>query len=265
MRSALLRGRDHVTLGAVDAVAEGAAAVALCRGGAEKTYPHTDPNEDAGLFVLGEAGVLLAVADGHRGSEAAEVALEHLAAHPGPQWTAPGGVTPETWRRQALAVLWDAQQQILLERGEGGARTTLALALLLPATDRVLYAAVGDSHVFRVRGDQVVDLARSGGQGLFLGDARLDEAALADRATIGVEPLGGARAIVVATDGVSEADVGLAHPAAAVLAAIEEAASLDADLRALHVARTLVERANEAHRRNPSGDNVAVAVATLGP
>ena len=47
MRSALLRGREHGLLGAVDAIAEGNAAIALSRGGAAKRYAYREPNEDA--------------------------------------------------------------------------------------------------------------------------------------------------------------------------------------------------------------------------
>ena len=93
MRSALLRGRDHTRLGITAAVAEGRAAIALSRGGAPKSYRHRDPNEDAALFAEGEGGILLAVADGHGGCDAAETAVERLLARFAPAWTdaaAPG-------------------------------------------------------------------------------------------------------------------------------------------------------------------------------
>ena len=89
MRSALLRGRDHTRLGITAAVAEGRAAIALSRGGAPKSYRYRDPNEDAALFVEGEGGILLAVADGHGGCDAAETAVEKLLARFAPAWTAP--------------------------------------------------------------------------------------------------------------------------------------------------------------------------------
>ena len=47
MRTATLIGRDHHVIGALAAVAEGPAAITLSRGGARKTYEHTEPNEDA--------------------------------------------------------------------------------------------------------------------------------------------------------------------------------------------------------------------------
>ena len=87
MRSALLRGRDHIQLGVTAAVAEGRAAIAISRGGAAKVYRYRDPNEDTALFARGEGGILLAVADGHGGCDAAEMALGKLLASFAPGWT----------------------------------------------------------------------------------------------------------------------------------------------------------------------------------
>ena len=87
MRTALLLGRDHLELGAIGAISEGAVAIALSKGGALKTYPHIDPNEDAAAFAIGAAGLFVAVADGHHGAEGAELALEHLLVHCAPGWT----------------------------------------------------------------------------------------------------------------------------------------------------------------------------------
>ena len=115
MRSALFRGREHLEIGAVDTVAEGPAAIAISIGGRKKAYHHRDPNEDAALFAFGEAGILAAVADGHRGFEAAEVTLDHLAAHPAQHWTDQGAVDSTSWERHVLAVLCSANEQILRE------------------------------------------------------------------------------------------------------------------------------------------------------
>src|SRR3972149_99852 len=75
MRSGLLHGREHTKIGAVAALAEGRCAIALSRGGYAKGYVHRDPNEDAAAFAFGAEGMLLAVADGHGGHEAAGVAV----------------------------------------------------------------------------------------------------------------------------------------------------------------------------------------------
>jgi serine/threonine protein phosphatase PrpC len=268
VRSALLRGREHLDFGAIDTIAEGDAAIALSPGGARKSYPHTDPNEDAAAFAIGAGGTLVAVADGHRGFEASEVLLEHLIAHPAPQWTLPGGVDPAAWPRHALAALCDANAEVLRERvarAEGGSRTTLALALALPARGTLLYAAIGDSHLFRVGPGGVVDLADAGdADAHFLGHGEETTDGLAGKCRIDAVPLGDALAFVLATDGISEHHVGLADPAAAVREAVEKARSAAPDLRALEAARRLVEMALDAHRRNPSGDNIAVAVLWNG-
>lgn len=269
MRAALLRGREHETLGAVDAEAEGPAALAISRGGSEKRYAHLDPNEDAAAFALGAGGWLAAVADGHRGFEAAEAALEHLLEHPAPQWTAPEGVGRESWRRHALAALCDANAQVRLERrdAEWGARTTLALALVLPERDALGWASIGDSHCYRVDAERALDLAEGGpatSSPSFLGHAEESPESLAKKCRIGWEALGHARAVVLATDGLSETGVGVEDPARAVTEAVEGAGAAPAERRALETARALAERAVAAQRRQRAGDNVAVAVLWLG-
>ncbi|MCH8889930.1 MAG: hypothetical protein IH827_02440, partial [Myxococcales bacterium] len=75
---AILRGSESQIIGGVSVVSEGSAAISLSQGGFKKRYSHTDPNEDAAAFALGEAGVLLAVADGHNGCNAAESAIDEL-------------------------------------------------------------------------------------------------------------------------------------------------------------------------------------------
>jgi len=268
LRLAFLRGREHVELGAIAAVAEGNAAIALSLGGAKKQYAHVDPNEDAALLALGPAGALVAVADGHHGFEAAEVALEYLATHPAPHWTEPGTVRPETWARQAAAVLEDANRAIRAERDgfEGGSCTTLAFALVLPAAGALLYASVGDSHIYRVAEDGAVrDLAaHPAAKKFFLGQSEAGAALLAARGTIDVAPLAGARAVVLATDGLTERDIGVDDPEAAVREAIEGAAAAEPPgRRPLEAARGLLELACAAHRRGRSGDNAACAVVWL--
>lgn len=264
----MLRGREHLELGAIAVVAEGRGAIALSLGGARKQYAHVDPNEDAALLALGPAGVLVAVADGHHGFEAAEVALEYLATHPAPHWTEPGTVSAQTWPRQAAAVLEDTNRAIRAERGdfEEGPCTTLAFALVLPAEGVILYASVGDSHIYRLAEDGAVcDLAaHPAAKKLFLGQGEADAELLAARGTIDVAPLAGARALVLATDGLTERDIGVDDPEAAVREAAADAAAAEPpSRRPLEAARGLLERACSAHRRGRSGDNVACAVVWL--
>lgn len=268
MRSALLRGREHLEIGAIDAVAEGPVAIAISMGGAEKTYAHTDPNEDSVFFAIGAAGILVAAADGHRGFEASEVLLEHLLAHPGPQWIEPGGVTPSSWARHALAAICDANGEILQERLQtetGESRTTLSLALVLPESSSLLYASMGDSHLFRVRSAGAVDLAEGDTTGLdcFLGHGQETPESLADKCRIGVEPLEDTIALVIVSDGLSEHKIGVVDPGAVVRESVENARKAAPGLRPLEASRSIIEAALAAHRKNASGDNVCAAVVWL--
>jgi len=265
VRSALLRGREHPWLDAVDAVAEAHAAIALSRGGARKRYPHTEPNEDAAGFALGAEGAFVAVADGHGGFEGSEVTLEHLLGGPAAQWTeAPGALDADGFRRQALAALLDANDAVHRERGGRVARTTVSFAVLLRAPLRLLHAAVGDSHLFVAGAAGVREVAPAAQPVGFLGMASESVEALAPVVRIGEEPLAGVRAVVLVTDGLSEKGVGVADPAAAVAEAVRHAERAPAGSRALEVARDLAESALAAQRRQRSGDNVAVAVLWLG-
>jgi serine/threonine protein phosphatase PrpC len=269
VRSALLRGREHLEIGAIDAVAEGPAAIAISMGGAQKTYVHTDPNEDSVFFAVGAAGTLVAVADGHRGFEASEVVLEHLLAHPGPQWVEPGGVTPTSWERHVLAAICDANAEIIQERVDtemGAARTTLSLALVLPESDALLYVCIGDSHLFQVRPAGVADLAdveTTTGLDFFLGHGEETPESLGEKCRIGVVPLENTIAVVLATDGLSEYQIGVEKPGDVVRESVENARKAALGLRPLEASRTILEAALEAHRSNRSADNVCAAVVWL--
>jgi len=266
MRSALLRGRDHTRLGMIAAVAEGRAAIALSRGGAAKSYRHRDANEDAALFAEGAGGILLAVADGHGGCDAAEAALDRLLASFAPAWTA--AATPElreSWTDQAPNVLAGLNEAILERVALGGpdtARTTLAFALLRPADDLLAFASFGDSHVFQLTAGEVLELGHEDGRRTyFLGFASETADSLAGKYVAGALPLAGTRAIVLVTDGLSERGIGVAVPEDAVAECAEQAARGLPELRPLGAARGIVERALAEHRRHRAGDNVAAAVA----
>ncbi len=267
MRVALLRGREHPELGAVHAVAEPGVAIALSRGGAAKRYPHSDPNEDAAGFATGRDGFCLTVADGHGGAEAAEIALLHLLGEPAEQWTEdPGPLDARTWRRQALAALSDTNRRVRRERGTRAgraARTTVGLAVALPGLGFLFSAAVGDSHLFFVEAAGVREISPAGEKVGYLGDAYEGPDGLAPITRLDVEPLAGVRAVVLVTDGLSERGIGVVSPAAAVAEAVRIAEQERSRARGLVVARGLAETALEAHRRNRSGDNVAVAVLWL--
>ena len=266
MRSALLRGRDHTRLGLTAAVAEGRAAIALSRGGAAKSYRYRDPNEDAALFALGDGGILLAVADGHGGCDAAETAVEKLLASFAPGWTSlDASALREDWRKQALAALGELNAAILERVALGGspsARTTLALALLRPGDDLLAFASLGDSHVFQVLGGGAFELGREReGRTCYLGFASETAESLEGKHVAGVQALSGTRAVVLVTDGLSERGIGVAAPELAVAECADAASRGKPELQPLAVARGLVERALAEHRRHRSGDNVAAAVA----
>jgi serine/threonine protein phosphatase PrpC len=267
MRSALLRGRDHTRLGITAAVAEGRAAIAISRGGAPKAYRYRDPNEDTALFAQGEGGVLLAVADGHGGCEAAEAIADALLASFAPEWTArsaPG--LREAWGNLAALALGQLNAAILQRVAQGGAassRSTVALALLRPADDLLAFASLGDSHIFQVMAGEVRALGRlrERRSSFFLGFASETVESLAEKHVTGVRPLSDTRAVVLVTDGLSERGIGVAEPEKAVAECAEAAAPGKPDLQPLALARGLVERALAEHRRNRSGDNVAASVA----
>ena len=166
MRSALLRGRDHTRLGITAAVAEGRAAIAISRGGAPKAYRYRDPNEDAALFAQGEGGILLAVADGHGGCDAAEIVADKLLASFAPEWTGahrpgparglekPGGARA---RRELNAAILRARRARRRRQLAHHARARAAP----PGDDLLAFASLGDSHIFQLTAGEVLELGHA--------------------------------------------------------------------------------------------------------
>jgi hypothetical protein len=262
VRSVLLRGQEHLALGAVGEAAADEVAVAITRGGAPKPYDHTDPNEDAALAMRGPHGALVAVADGHYGHRGAECALESIQAT-AREWLECRPRSADAWYQLALAALVEANAAVLSEQGDGGrARTTLSFALVRPADDLLVHAALGDSHLFVVDAIVAAEIPRPR-KTLFLGAGDLAPSAAERHGRIGVQTLDLPRAIVAATDGLSERAIGVADPAGAVHAAVTAAAAEPAGVRAAAAARGIVDAALAAHRANGAGDNVAAAVAWL--
>ena len=270
MAGRLLRGREHLELATIEVQAEADAAIALSVGGAPKVYAHTDPNEDGALLETRDGGYLLAVADGHGGFEAAEIALETVR-----EWGAelPAQLGDENaWRAQALRVFIAANERIRARAARGGrrlSRTTLALALVDSGTGTVRWASMGDSHVFHAA-NGVLDLAHAHGHDhpseggtFFLGVEAETDVSLALKCRIGTEDMPGTQAVILATDGLSERGVGVDEPEDAVAEAVLAAAELPESERAAALARSVVEAALEAHKKRRSGDNVATAVAWI--
>jgi serine/threonine protein phosphatase PrpC len=268
-KTAALCGSGSEVIGGVSTIAEGGAAIALSQGGAKKRYPHTDPNEDAAGFALGESGTLLVVADGHSGREAAEVAVTGLLRQADALFSVSAEAAREQWATTALEILAAAHAAILARVASGGrdtARTTLAMALVRPSDDLLAFASAGDSHIFRVGHREVVDLTGNPERrGRYLGNPAADLASLRDEVVIGTESISDVRAVALATDGISESGIGVDLPEFTIGECADIAEKAKPDLRPLEFARSVAEAALAAHRSHRSGDNIASAVSWLSP
>ncbi len=272
MREAALFGCDHTELGALAAVAEGPAAITICRGGAAKTYSYADPNEDAALFVVTEHAVLLAVADGHDGHQGARAAIETLRDTCARDWCgASGPANAIEWQRAAARAVAHANHAVLAEAGARGtppAPTTLAFALWRRAAAQVHGASVGDSHVFFSGATETLDLernvTRAEKRGRFLGRGAIEDADAAGMTTCETTPAADVLALVLATDGLSERGIGVEDPPTEVHRAREHAWAADDEIRPLAIAKAVSAVALGAHRRQRAGDNIACAVALIG-
>jgi len=263
----VLRGCDHVRLGRVAAVAVGPAALALSRGGADKPYAYYQPNEDCTGFASGDGGTLIAVGDAHKGWEASHVAIDVLLQRHGAAWTAAaalGEPWPELAARAAAEVHAEVLRQGMARDGNPDSRTTLVFALVRPADDLVAWGSIGDSHVFVAGPDAAEEITGTPDPPRwFVGSAEREPGEIAERLRTGTRPRNEKRAVVLASDGLSELNIGVANPAAAVAEAVQRAAAAGPELRPLEAARGLVETAQEAHRANNAGDNMAAAVVWL--
>ncbi len=268
-RIAILRGSESQIIGKVSVVSEASAAISLSQGGSKKRYPHTDPNEDAAAFALGEAGVLLAVADGHNGRNAAESAIDELMLRANAILTGDRNTDAEWWKKKFIETIGAIQTTLVSRIAQGvrgHSRTTLALALVLPAEDMLAFASVGDSHIFRVCPNEVVDLGtHSEGLRCFLGNPADDLGSLAKNSVVGVESLANTKAVILATDGISEPGIGVDVPEFTISECAAGADRFAPELRPLELARSVAEAALAAHQRHRAGDNIAAAVACLSP
>jgi serine/threonine protein phosphatase PrpC len=273
MQTAFLRGRHHQRLGHLELTGVDRAAVALSRGGAAKTYSHTDPNEDCVAFALGEGGHLIVAADGHHGELGSEAAVEALLSQFAETWTAaqPPASNEPAWLEASLEALLACNQAILEVAGRTElppAPTTFVVALVRPEDDLLLHLSVGDSHVFAVKHDHAVEL---GGRDPdwkftpFLGYEQIRADLLEQYAKIGVQRVSDLQAVVLATDGLSEPGIGLANPSHVVSQAVRRAAE-DApfDRRAVDICREVVETALSAHATQKAGDNMGCSVLWTG-
>jgi hypothetical protein len=81
---------------------------------------------------------------------------------------------------------------------------------------------------------------------------------------MGERSLGDLRAIVLATDGLSEPGIGVKDPAQSVFGVVSDV-EVDApvDRRATDTCRAIAETAMRAHRRQKAGDNMGCSVIWL--
>ena len=274
MRSALLSGRHHHRVGGLELIAEGPAAIALSRGGARKTYSYTDPNEDSVAFASGPGGQLVIAADGHHGELGSEAAVRSILENVAESWTATNSPVArrDEWRQQGIDALMGANRAILEIAGKTDlppAPTTFVLALARPQEDLLLHLSVGDSHVFAVDQSGAVEL---GGRDPdwkftpFLGYEEARAEMFEKYALMGERSLEDLRAIVLATDGLSEPGIGVEDPAQSVFGVVSEVeVDTPADRRATDACRAIAETAMRAHRRQKAGDNMGCSVIWLGP
>jgi hypothetical protein len=99
----------------------------------------------------------------------------------------------------------------------------------------------------------------------FLGNPANDLGTLANKSVVGVEPLANTRAVVLATDGISEPGIGVDVPEFTVSECATGADRFAPELRPLELARNVAEAALAAHQRHRAGDNIATAVTCLAP
>jgi serine/threonine protein phosphatase PrpC len=246
---AVLWGRQHVDYGRVESVAlSPEVGIALTRGLRPKTYRWVDPNEDVAAAVVGERATLLAVADGHNGVLAPEVAittvLDELGDDPPPE--PDDAEIVGLFHRAGLAVL--AATRDVDDPQRRDSRTTLSLALV--SGRRLCWAAMGDSSVLVAEAGQGVELTQA--DNAYLGSPmafrRIDRLLQRGRGTLG------ARAwVALTTDGFANFSPGPSAAAAAgeILGDPKDGAT---------AACELIDYAFEGG----AGDNIAVAVAGPG-
>ncbi len=263
MSGLLLRGRDHTQTGELVVRAGLRVASALGRGGAAKLYAHKDPNEDACVCAEGPGGWFLAVADGHWGEQAARIAIDRLSAA-APEWVEEVGVREAGAWRAAIEAAVVAVHRAILEAcpGKSGPRTTLALALARRPEAAFFTACVGDSHLFWTDAERCLDLGWPRDQSpRFLGQRGTDEAWVRQAIRLETGSLRETRALLAATDGLSEPGIGVADPPLAVMQALGAAETYPQAERAAVAAHRLAQVACDAQSRNGAGDNIAVALA----
>jgi len=263
LNAAILFGRSHGELGAVGEQVGHGVAAALSRGGATKPYPHTDPNEDAVLAARGERGALVAVADGHWGARAAEIAIERVRDHHLADFVDGPERSSDRWYQEVLHLLIATNDAVLKAQSEEQrSRTTFALALARPAEKLLVATSVGDSHLFVATPALVREILPRPRKLSVFGHEKWSASQAERTARFDVRPLDDLDLLVAASDGLSEKGIGVADPLLSVTE-IVTAARGGSGNRAASIARAIVDAALAAHVAQNAGDNVAAGVAWL--
>lgn len=234
LHSALLLGSDHTDL-EESAIVEITAdvAIGISRGRFPKGYPHVDPNEDAVFASTDGITTVLAVADGHRGFDAAHAAITAIAAHAASTVT----FAPKIIVRQLVEVAIDAAVADLSAHPSPRDASGTSLTICAIDASSLAAATLGDTscHVATKRRSK-----RIGGDTPFLSP-------VSDPTTIDIaeKPLGAATAVIVTSDGFTDF-------AANVGASLRTAATKSAPRGVEHLVA--------AAFTGGAGDNIAVAV-----
>ena len=245
--TAVLRGRDHPTHGAVAVAAPtDRLAVATSAGMRSNPSPPLDPNEDCAAVALGSRAALLTVADAHYGCDAAELAVASVLAALGDD--PPDHLTAA----EAVSTVWNAGMAVQRGTSRHGSdrtesRTTLALALV--TANLVHWVSFGDSCVLLVsdRGGRRLDIPRP----VYLG-FMFSTSEIGGLVGSGSAPREPGDVVVLATDGLVDYGV----PPGGGLEDVV-AACTDGSRGAEAVARRLVEHA----LRRDARDAISVAVS----
>jgi serine/threonine protein phosphatase PrpC len=143
----VLWGDQHPVFGVIESLAlDSRCAIALSAGRLPKPTPKVDPNEDAVLAILGTDGYVLAVADGHRGSDAARGALMGVAA--AAAGAAPDAAArPERFVSDLFRAAASGVAATLENVEEARQRSRTALTLTLVARGKSVQGTAGDTVV----------------------------------------------------------------------------------------------------------------------
>ena len=281
MRSAHLRGRDHHRIGGLELISEEPTAIALSRGGARKTYTHTDPNEDSVAFAQGPVArccsrpmVITASWAPRPACAPFSKAMPRSGRPKRPPISLRGESDAkrwqEDWKAEGRRALMRANQAILEIAGESGlppAPTTFVVALVRPAENLLLHLSVGDSHCFAIDRGLASTWADEGP----IGDSRpfsdtnrrVKSCSRSTRSSVCAAYAICARWSWRRT-AFRSPGIGVSNPAESIFGAVGQV-ELDSprERRATDLCRSVVEVALAAQRRQKAGDNMGCAALWL--